>query len=633
MPITNIFFSSYPYNFLCLRIATKLADGNIPIDKIRVHLTDLVVQSLRNMPEHSYLATNWSAMLTAIRSENPQQDRMAGREEVAKQRVLLRFLACAAELEVAETNIDGKTTQKLRKPTTSIYEQPDQALSVSLLKSLPQLLIAFKGDVISLRSLTLLPRYLIPTIFSLPSRKAEFLSLVKNLCGIYVESTDEEVLLHISRCLAVLAKGSHARVPDVKVHLKKLSALLQERLMQLLDEDDPGCEKKKKSPKRKKSSPRRKSSRLSDASSANSDLFSDAASPAMDLELSIQLCLKRWRILTTQCAVEFLFDETDDKYENVEGFCNTVAEAMAKRLQDRKAVLEESDRDTIKAYAEPEIWRMEETRIHSVVAKSIDESLRILLSITAWKLRETLMKRSKRGSELDDEDMEQEADAEQLTVLSMRDRLVKLLGVCFDQYLESTEESIYSEEHVAFASDVQASAGKVASDVRTLFLKEWCDSADPVRRALALTNDSQLIGGFARYFQSREEEVRNQTCHVHVFYTCSLNLRIIISLFAQLHQLSGRAGAAVDNLLSNKADGIREATLVNDLLMPLIRALTANWNDCSRREAGIALAHIAGSGQIAAHTIHSMTRLIKKVSYSRQKKGFRSSVILNVRFR
>jgi hypothetical protein len=477
----------------------------------------LVIQSLKAMPEHKCLTTNWSAMLRAIRSENPQQDARTGREELAKQRVLLRMLACAAELSVKDPSA-GES--KKRKKEVS----PPEILSIALLKSLPHLLIAFKGDGIALQSITQLPRYLQSSVFSLPSRKNELHSLVKNLCGLFLESTDETVLQHISVSLAFLVEGDHARTLEVKAQISKLSGLLQERLMELFHDSDPqfSSPTKPKSPKKgrkSKTSPKRKSNRLSDtstvSSSADDDLFAEAASPAVDVENSILLCLKRWRILTKHCPVEYLFDEKEqDLHEEIEGFCNTVAEAMAKRLEDRKPIVDDDEQDdaetvaTEKSIRVPEIWIKEDSRIHGAIAKSVDEALVVLLSITAWKLRDALLNRSKTEFGKDGEnESDDEVDVEDLTVLSMRDRLVKLLGVCFDQFLEQTEDTEYTEEHVEFASHVQAAAGRVASDIRTLFPKEWSNAVDPVRQALALTNDSQLIGGFARYLKQREDEV------------------------------------------------------------------------------------------------------------------------------
>ena len=61
-------------------------------------------------------------------------------------------------------------------------------------------------------------------------------------------------------------------------------------------------------------------------------------------------------------------------------------------------------------------------------------------------------------------------------------------------------------------------------------------------------------------------------------------------------------------------DKKKEATLVNDLLMPVAKSLTANWNDGNRREAAIVLAHIIGSGREASQTVQAMIRMLKKVN-------------------
>ena len=165
-----------------LRLAGKLANGAIPIDKIRVHLTDYIVDSIREMPEHKYLVTNWAAILKAMRVDRPKFGDLSSREEVTKQRVLLRMLARGAELEIGSGDGDGKSSGKRRRDSSD-RGQPHEELSVVLLKSLPQLLEAFKGDVHALRSLTTLPAYLIPEVFSLPSRKTEFSALIKGLCS------------------------------------------------------------------------------------------------------------------------------------------------------------------------------------------------------------------------------------------------------------------------------------------------------------------------------------------------------------------------------------------------------------------------------------------------------------------
>lgn len=161
-------------------------DGPVPIDKIRVHLADYIVESLREMPEHKALVTNWNTMLRAIgddsASASQSGDKAGNRAEVAKQRVLVQMLSRAAQAEVAAVAQDGfmgrnmdpdeaeveaeenaEATIKPKKTkgkSKSSSGMPHEVLSVSLLSALPDLLIKFKGDPTILGSITLLPRYI-----------------------------------------------------------------------------------------------------------------------------------------------------------------------------------------------------------------------------------------------------------------------------------------------------------------------------------------------------------------------------------------------------------------------------------------------------------------------------------------
>ena len=67
-------------------------------------------------------------------------------------------------------------------------------LSIALLKALPNLLIQFKGDLAIIPELASLPRFLIPIVFSLPQRKQDYMSLIKNLGEIYLLSSDNSTL-------------------------------------------------------------------------------------------------------------------------------------------------------------------------------------------------------------------------------------------------------------------------------------------------------------------------------------------------------------------------------------------------------------------------------------------------------
>ena len=55
-------------------------------------------------------------------------------------------------------------------------------------------------------------------------------------------------------------------------------------------------------------------------------------------------------------------------------------------------------------------------------------------------------------------------------------------------------------------------------------------------------------------------------------------------------------------------------SLVSDTLVPLGRALTSNWNDGNRLEAGLALMHITGSGPQASEVVHKMARHLKRIN-------------------
>lgn len=159
-------------------------DGPIPIDKIRMHFVDYIVQSLREMPEHKALVTNWNAMLRAIGDDSVATTTSGGkagnRAEVAKQRVLVQMLARAAQAEVVavseanfvarnvdpdeadveaeEGNAATAKKSKKKKGKSKSYSggMPHEVLSVALLTSLPDLLIKFKGDPTILGSITLL---------------------------------------------------------------------------------------------------------------------------------------------------------------------------------------------------------------------------------------------------------------------------------------------------------------------------------------------------------------------------------------------------------------------------------------------------------------------------------------------
>lgn len=510
-------------------------------------------------------------MLKAIRSENAQPGRQE-KEEVAKTAILLRILACAAKLD-AEHNEDAK--KKLKREDT-LSNHTNEALSQALLKSLPGLLSAFKTDHISMRSLTQLPQYIRPEIYSLSSRKSDFTALVKTLSISFLESTDEQVMNEIAQCLSIFAQGDHARVTDVKAQLKRISSALQDRLMELFADSDPATSVTS-TPRKYKRNTRKSSSRRSDMSTRSS-MSSESLFPnskETDIEHSICLCLIRWKVLLKAVPLSFLFEESEDDDDNeneVEGFYKTISEALGKRLMDRKPVLSEGDEsqsESTRSGLVATVWRSSDSSIHVEVAKTINYGLDVLLCIIAWNLSECL-KRTKENSDVGVVDKDNDDEPGNLLVVRLRDVLAKLVGLCYEQFLDDVDGVVYSHEQEEFASAVQTSAGRVASDLRSLFPREWTSAKDSTLRALSMTDDSHLIGGFVRYLHSREDEFEDKGTR-------------------------------------------RDVTLVKDLILPVARALTANWTNGNRKEAGVVLSHLTGSGKSVGQTVLVMARLLKKV--------------------
>ena len=156
-------------------------------------------------------------------------------------------------------------------------------------------------------------------------------------------------------------------------------------------------------------------------------------------------------------------------------------------------------------------------------------------------------------------------------VLRLRDRLAKLVGLCFEQYLDDIPGFVYSEEQEEFAIAVQISAGRVSSDLRTLFPRGWANAKSELLQKLPLRDDNHLIGGFVRFLQSRSELEETD--------------------------------------LAPKL----EKNMVNELILPVARALTANWADGNRKEAAVILSQLTSSGKLTGQTVQAMARMLKKV--------------------
>lgn len=615
-------------------VAHALSDGKIPMEHLRVHLTTFIVQSIRDMPKHAHLMTDWNAILRAIQhdteanlSESQQQ-----RVTLAKQRVLLQMLASAVDLEVGTDNAEDEvstildpdvvrvksqllltsgpsaattsTTGKQKKKKTKKHATniSRETLTVALLKSLPKLLEAYKGDLFVLRSLTTLPRYFVPSVLTLPNRKAAVQSLTSLLADLFLESTDTTVLQNTCVALCMLANGGdHARNREALLKLRSVACTVKKRLLQLY-EDQP------KKPLAGESTSKKTTNRGSTRSpQQNEDEDDDDEDTKfLDQQHGILLCLRRLRILSKRRYLGDLFalDQVGNQDESIAAedadpcvhLCAAIAQETAKNLRKRQVVLPEDEEASIQI---PAIWSEMDPRVHQTVAAAVVESLQLILSLTAWRFQHVLSKEQDAKDQLtandddelskgsDDEDGDNdrndgsveldevtvaEIDYEKKLLIRMTLGQQKLLGLCFDQFLEDFDddegESIYSYEHIEFSNYVQIQAGKVAGDLRSLFPKELKDSESPLLRACALVEDSHLIGGFVRFFRSKEDHL---------------------------------------------AEANRGRKMKEELLLPMSRGICASWLNGNRREAGTVLAQIGHPSIDVSKSTLALCRVLKKI--------------------
>ena len=289
--------------------AAAITGPKTPIDKVRVRLTDYIVESLRSIDEHSSIATNWSAMLRAINedavtttSTNTTADK---KTDEVKQLVLMRMLMASVKAEVGSVSdsnfLDGATAKRnkaAKKNTGSSHEK----LSIELLNALPELFVKFSGDSRMLMQLASLPRYLIHSVFSLPQKKKDFLSLLKQIGDLYLKSADEQVLLQCAMSLTHMTDGTHSRVVDAQNQVQKIVDSLNKKINDLIVLKLSNAKKKKKGDADK------------------------------DSEFALGLALTQLRILSKRGDVSSMIGD-----DEVEDFLTSLKECAEKRIKMAKS--------------------------------------------------------------------------------------------------------------------------------------------------------------------------------------------------------------------------------------------------------------------------------------------------------
>eukprot|EP00986_Skeletonema_menzelii_P009966 scaffold4669_cov108-Skeletonema_menzelii.AAC.3 len=584
--------------------AHAMTNGPVPIDKIKIEVADFIVQSLREMPEHRALVTDWSAMLRAIKDDKSATTahnvKAGDRADVAKQRILVRMLACAAQEEVGavadesflNSDVDPDMADSCEKAKKASMGREHETLSIALLKALPNLLLKFKGDTDVISELACLPRFLVPTVFSLPQRKQDFMSLIKNLGEIYLSSSNDDTLDKTARSLSSLCKGNHARVTESKAQLRKVVVELRDRIVELMSPDDStiatsamsvvNSESEFASKSSKRRSGRKKSPKAGASPATEKTSLTDddtRGSSDADTEYSIFLNVKRLRFLAKRCDLSEFFDDTNN-VNQLELLCNFVCDGLKSRLRACKP-LDLRMNDDEETAAEKLI---DDADVLAAIGKSVNEGLQLILCVTGWfffKYQEEndLVKNKKDLVDNTEEDDDDDSSVDDHVILRLRNRLLSLLELCFSQYILSADEhgdddttvAKHSDEQIAFADYVQVAAGKTTADLRILFPKELSDADSPLLRAVALQEDGRLVGAFVRFITAKE----------HLFR-------------------------------ENEIEAKENKIMSQSLLLPMARAIANNWARGNRREAGVFLRHIASSGSTATSIVSSTVDSMKK---------------------
>merc|ERR1711937_275578 len=118
---------------------------------------------------------------------------------------------------------------------------------------------------------------------------------------------------------------------------------------------------------------------------------------------------------------------------------------MGKRLSDRRPTRNSQTKDDSTAVTAPTVFQEQDSDVHEAVATTIHRALRVMLLIVSYELSDTLTER-KEFEHAENYSDDIEINEYNFPILKLRDTLVKLLGLCFDQHLPNIEGVEYTNE-------------------------------------------------------------------------------------------------------------------------------------------------------------------------------------------
>ncbi len=418
----------------------------------QVRLTDFVVEGLRSIPEASGLATDWSAMLRAIDEDSAaaaKGGKTADRTtDEVKQLVLIRFLMAAVRQEVGHAG--SKRTGK---------KSSHESLSIDLLKALPNLFVKFATNGAILGQLASLPRYLSHSVFSLPQRKNDFVSLCKALATAFTKTSDVSVMHAIAMSLTHMSSGSHSRKSDAQKHMSKLANDVAGKVTDLCDLRVTAAKKKGKN-----------------------DVDQDS-------EYSLGLALTQMAAFAKRVDLVGVMGSDD-----VDAVVDSIQGAVEARVEN-------STKDN---------------QFLSDSSKVVQGGLNVLLGVLAWKVNSVhKTEDSKARPVADDDDIMKDGDSDedddvQEDAVAVRNKLLDMCGLCLDLKGEGEDDGMPLETETDFAKfrdAVQFSAVQTASDLRSLCAKGLSNASNATLRELAMKDDAALIKGMTKFLKRQGKSV------------------------------------------------------------------------------------------------------------------------------
>jgi cohesin complex subunit SA-1/2 len=429
-------------------------------------------------------------------------------------------------------------------------------------------------------------------VFSLPQRHQEFAKLLQRLSNVYLQTQDDEILGNIALSLAHFGQSGHLRVDDVQQQLRQLATSLQTKLLTYIkaasnkekehgNNDDAETatqtqitetETISTNKNKRVSSSRRSSARLSSRSStSSSDADQQTNTVATEVEedacFSFALSIRRLNILTKRTNVVELLGDNDPAAANQ--LIKTLASYLENMPQMAKRPCHRGNKSS---------------RFYQSMANAFQDGLAFLLCCAGWKLHmlvDALGLVEHSEDEISTTEPVSNEDTERYVqgILTLRDDMFSILGHAMKEAQQPSNKSDDESEYVpqppserAFVASMQLTCARVATDLRTLFPKEWANfPASSKLRELALSNEGQLIATSIRCLRSNEQHL----------------------------------------MLTGDEDHEKES--VQTLLLPIARSISTNWKGFgNRREAGVTLMFLTKAGKESSMLISTMNKQLKR---------------------